>query len=470
MNYLEKISKIDHVITKDLKQRYPCTWHLCFDFVEYALLYKESNRAVEAKNAFRSNLTGTRKLTDLKFLAKIVFYTLLKPRKKSPEDSLLISFSLFHRFPRLTEKIIKNYNCVMLATRTNAKFAMQTPIEAYLKVDEVMYSSEVEIGLGELVPILRAHVLEFTTLDLEKNRELLTRLENGLVQIVDRLSLILRENNVTQYICPYCNRYEEILICLACKKLGIPSKEICHGVNSHKLVNSDNVVPTHADVLYVWNRQFYDNISGFEDHSRIKIGGYPKFDAGQMNEFKKKYRQKKLITYLSQATYDVGGRTDEPVTPEFVAKELAWRKEVFTVLNQLKEKFGYAVRIRYHQGEKGNNPYCDRAAERAQLEAQGFEFSTGPLEQDIFESEVCLGINTSALYEVYVMGQNVYQVYFEAAGADNYHNVIPVIKIEEIENGVTKTKTKTAAPKLDQLFNLESFLVVGVEPVTKARN
>ena len=458
MNYFDKISKIDHALGKTLKQEYPCLWPLLFDYVEHCLMYKESNRTITEKNPLKADFHGTRNLYEPKFLAKTLFYGFLKPQTEIPKESILISFSLFHRFPRLSEKLIKNYKCVMMATKSNVNFAKKTPLTNYLKTDHLMYTPRVEKLLAKLLPQIRQHVIQCTTLDRIGNSALLRDLENELTAIVSHLATVIKENNVTQYICPYCCRYEEILICLACKQLGIPSKEICHGVNSHKLINSDNVVPTHADFLYVWSQQFYDNISLFEDQSRIKIFGYPKFDASQIENFKKQYPVKKLITYLSQPTYDVGKRTDEPMVKDYIEKEAAWRKDLILNLNQLKVKYGYQIRIRYHQGEKVKSSDCDRTAERAQLAALGFSISTGPLEQDLFESELCLGINSSTIFEAYVMGRNAFQVYFEPTGKDNYHNVVPVIEVREIETKLQENQKRFTSPKSELLFDLQKFL------------
>lgn len=457
MNYREKILRMRELLGAQLKTRYPLSYPFLAEYAERLLIYDSSNRKLERRNPGRCNFAHTRTITDLKHVARTWIYYTLKRKRPVEQPSILISYNLQFRFPWLTERICQKYHVNMMASSFSAKIAASSPLKRFIKIDSIIYAKKIEKFFDRACSHLYQAVDSGTSLNLPFVSSSLAGLENCLREGVEKFGRLLYEHKVTQYICDLTARYEEIWICLACQKLGIPVKEICHGINAHNLEESDNVVPVNSDRLYVWSKQFYDNISLYEERDdKVRICGYPKFDSDQIEFFSRKYPRKRLITYFSQATYDVGSRTDVVIDAEFQREETVFREKMFAQLRKLKNEANYEIRIRYHQGERGLNDGCDRTEERRRLVEMGFEISENSFHQDLFESEICLGINTSCLFEAFVVGKAVYQLDFVLSGNVHFKE-IPIISTERIfeivKNGVFK-----GGVRHDQLMDLNWFL------------
>ena len=124
-----------------------------------------------------------------------------------------------------------------------------------------------------------------------------------------------------QFVIGLPNRYEDILTALACSELGVVSKEVVCGVNAHRLVDSENPVPRTTDLCCVWSQEYADNIAACDRPQDIRVTGYPKYDLAQINAFQERYPRQALVTYMSQATYDIGPRYAAPVDDTLRARE-----------------------------------------------------------------------------------------------------------------------------------------------------
>lgn len=461
MNYFDKIQIIRNILNTDEVKLKTHVHSLLTDYADRAVLMKYSGKEIENSNPFRADFIGTRKYTDKKFFVKNFLYHMYRPEIRvgeGREGNLLLSYNLNQRFSELSKRLAGARKCFVLMTKTNVMFARRFSDVVIIKCDSLFYDKDIEKDLGFLTALVKQAVEKRTGVNWLEYSQILTKLESDLNRVTDALAALLKKNRIEQYITPFPGRYEELLINLACKKSDIVTKELCHGVNSHNLKNSDNVVPTFTDYLYVWNQQFYDNISSFGDMSRVKICKYPKFSYEEALKLNEKFKTQPVLTYFSQPTYDLGAKVSEVVTPEFAEEEGKWRAELFEILRSYAEQNQMRVRIRYHQGEKGRSYGCDRREEMSRLRSYGFEMSENSLEQDLFESAICLGVNTSALYEAHVMGRHVLQTYFARTGDTNYHNTIQVVRLGDLKRAISQNIGLKSKLVSDVFMNLEDFL------------
>ena len=110
--------------------------------------------------------------------------------------------------------------------------------------------------------------------------------------------------------------------------------------------------------------------------------------------------------------------------------------------------------MRYHTGERSKD--CDRTGERATLGSLGIELSANSFEQDLFESAICIGVNTSALYEAWVMGKEVRQVYFDGSGPR--YRELPAVPVERLADDITAIPASDRPVDPARLLDVHSFL------------
>ncbi len=454
MNYLQIRKEIERNIG-ELEVNYPIAYSLAFDFLKRQISRKNIGDFNKVSHPLLSNYSSFRSFKRPRFLTNLFKYLTWPRSEINKKEKILISFSLVFRFPYLYKRLLENYNIITLVTKSNLHQLSNVNRNYTLRADTLFYSQDQNKLINDFHEILFEAICNDKKINWEQYSHLLTSLEETLTKKVHKLSEWIKTSNISQYISAYSDRFEEILLCHAFKKLNLVSKEICHGVNAHSLKYSDNVVPENADILYVWSQQYYDNTIEFTDTSRLKVCGYPKYDEKQISHFQKKYSRKKLITFFSQSTYDIGATTSPEINDEFIAEERRFREALIEKLKILKEKHGYYIRFRYHPGETSANG-VDRVSEKSLISKLGFETSTGSLEQDIFESEVCIGVNTSCLYEANILGCHVFQLDFKYCPSVHFKN-IPLVSEKDIHKIIL---TSTSPPKIlyKQLLNINSLV------------
>lgn len=425
-----------------LIESHPLATELCRDFARLMLVRKEGGTA-PLEHPLLTNFRRARRLTRAKSIVHALQYHMARQMSVPREPVILMSFSLNERFPYLARKITEKYSACTTATRMNVWNVRRMPVKNLIKTDHIVYSRELTTPLFRMNRSIADAFSGGRRLDFGEVRGHASALERSAGKAAGLLARLFEKYKVSQYVSGFSDRYEEILNNIALRLVGAPSKEICHGVNPHNIHKSDNHVPNHADILYVWSRQYYENIKDYGGKGKIKICGYPKYDRGGMEMALNKYPKKRLITYFSQPSYDVGATTVQPLTPEFEAAERDFRRSAFDELIGLKEAEAYSLRVRYHQGEKGPG----RDGERRYLMGRGVEVSENSLIQDICESDVCLGVNTSCLYEAYMFGKKVFQMDFPPGQRDTFDG-IEAIRPEEIRNRVLTASSREAAYEL----------------------
>lgn len=448
MNYFEKKEYIISFLGQELFAECTLTAKLCYDYTERLVLNNYQEMTLLKQHPHLTCFHGYRNWRNPKYIYDTLSYCrpVSKCQYESEPDAILVSFSMQKRFPLLLDRIVSRWPVYMTLNRLNSRLARKSKV-CFIRNENVIYSEDI-IRLLKKVNVRLFHSFQAKERFFDDTTaEVAKKLEVCLVVAVDKLARIFKKYNIRQYVSAFGNRYDDIFNIEACKKIGAVTKEICHGINSHNLQQSDNVVPTNSEFLYVWSKQFYDNISSFPDMNRVKIFGYPKYDQKDIAAFQKRYPEKKIITFFSQAIWDVGACTCQPITQDLIRAEKKLRNGLIEQLTKLFSQ-GYLIRYRYHSGEK-------RTDERRKILNKGFEISNNSFEQDVFESEICIGINTSCLYESHLMGKRTYQLGFDHCG-NNHFNCIDIVNIDDLVQKINSNHNANACKH--PIMDLDQFI------------
>jgi hypothetical protein len=467
MNYFEKRERIERLLGSSLPSEFPQLYRFIFDQARRNLAYWSSGRPLELRNPFRSDYDGTRTYREPKYLAKTAMFLAL-PKQKMPRDAtVLIGVNLYQRFPHLVKRIAKDHNVSMIATRANAVRARNAlkggGVQDFIKIDSVIYRNDLGRELAVISEKVRYAVDHDQPIDTAALRGSFQRAEKAIGEVVERLAHLYSEYKVTQFISAFASRFDEILSCLACRQIGAPSKEILHGTNSLTLEASDNIIPTNTDYLYVWSPYYVKNVGAFPEIERVKLGGFPKFSESELKALQDRYPMQKMITWFSQATYDMGDIVGKTITPEFQVEERKYRDQVLRELKRIKDELGYKVRIRYHPGERVPTAICDRTEEFIRVKEMGFETSDLSFDQDLFESHLCLGVNTSVLWEAMVSGKNVVQIICKLSGDVNFYPEVDRIELADLVQYTKNLRPDQPPIRRDLLLDIDKMLADGIK-------
>jgi len=184
---------------------------------------------------------------------------------------------------------------------------------------------------------------------------------------------------------------------LACQLAGIKTKCIAHAFLAGDIKDEPktNCLPVLADKLYVWSQESYDSLKGYEEMEKIRMGGYPKFSKEYIKEKKKKYLQKRIVTFFS------GYQNDK----EWVEEDSRLRKELFKLLKEISARKGYKIYIRYFPKDE----IRIRKNERPLLKKYHIKISKNSFIKDVLQSKMILSIwPSSSLYEAKIMGRKAF--------------------------------------------------------------
>ena len=465
MNYFEITRYVDDMLGARIKSQSPITYRLLQDYTKRLVLLKNAGRTVELSSTLFCDFGGYRSINNFRFVYKYLKYLNFRRtsddiKRVGEKPKILMSYNLNRRFPFLSKRVAEDAHVYQFVTALNIDLAEKTPAHNSIRLDHLFYKRGIGKNLSKLCEDLRECVKQDKIFNIVSLEDTVDKTERALEDLVESLVALLKDLKIEQFVSAFSDRYDEVLICEACRRLGIPSKEISHGINAHRLEKSDNIVPNNAQYFYVWSEQYFRGLSGFGEIERARVCGYPKYSQQQIEKLKATYRTKKQVTYFSQANYDVGSTTSYRLTPHYIQREKEFRKRVFEELLRIKKELGYKILVRYHQGEVASNN-CDRTNEKEVIQEMGFEVSRNLFDKDFFESEYCIGINTSCLYEAYVMGKKVFQLKFPDCGEAQYETVdiVPVEKLKEvISEDQIKCRLSPEKIRTELLFDYEGVL------------
>lgn len=437
LNYFERKEIIRKLFEGDFYEKYPLSSKVLDRHIRCKIHYGDG----ETENIILSYQYNRGLVGAVKNLA----YLYLKlTNKNNDKEKILVSPSLFSRFGILGEQLKNKYN---ISSILNKKFAIQllkSGVKDFIDTDKITYN----LKLQKLLPEITVFISQYIDNSDDSNKKILFQkldiLENILSEEINKLGQIFVNKKVKLYLSVFDQVYDDIFNILACQKVGIKTKCIAHAFLNGSIENEPktNCLPVLADKFYVWSQEDYDSLIGYEEMEKIEIGGYPKFTKEYIEEKKKEYPEKKIITFFSGYRF----------SDEWLRIEAPIRKKLFDVLKEIVEREKYEVYVRY----QGKDEEKIRKEEKKMLEEYHIKVSRNPFLKDVLQSEISLGFDTSCLYEAKIMGKRAYTL----STHTKYDEMFFMKNIEYIDPGEIQNKLneKGGGPRYDLLMNIERII------------
>jgi hypothetical protein len=106
---------------------------------------------------------------------------------------------------------------------------------------------------------------------------------------------------------------------------------------------------------------------------------------------------------------------------------------------------------------------CDRTEEFIRVKEMGFETSDLSFDQDLFESHLCLGVNTSVLWEAMVSGKNVVQIICKLSGDVNFYPEVDRIELADLVQYTKNLRPDQPPIRRDLLLDIDKMLADGIK-------
>lgn len=462
MNYFEIKQKIN-LFLHEIQWQHdtPILETMIKAHLERAFILKEQGINITNANMLLVNFSKYIKKTNLEYLARKALFTIARSQKhpsRNLNETVLLSPSIFSRFPELLPKISLRANIATFITAFNFRVIRREKNNAVIKIHNTIYPPSI-------IKLLECIIDEINKKLLDNNYVLqipstsLYSTENKLEKIVNSLCLRMENLHITQYISAFSNRYDDILISHACRILQIPSKEIAHGINNFTLESGQTLVPNTFDYMLVWRDQAKEDIISYGGSpDRIQVIGYPKYSNNDITTLKSLYPVEKKITFFSQTIFYTIGSPFEAITREHQQMERANRQKLFDILEQFGKKNNYSVNIRYHPSES-YKPLFSRTNEIDDIKRNtNIKISENSFEYDIFSSEIAIGVNSSCLYEASIIGNRAIQIDWPGY-KQGFHKNVPTINLDELLTYLEKVcKEPMPSPQTNSFINIEKML------------
>lgn len=437
LNYFERKEIIEKLFGNDFSEKYPLSSRILDRHIRCKINYGEK----ETQNIILSYQHNKGLVGIVKNLAYLLLVLIIK---KDDKEKILVSPSLFSRFEFLGEQLKGKYN---ISSVLNKNFSMQLlkiGVKNLINTDEIVYSQKLQKLLPEITVSISQYIDDSTGFSKKILFPKLDALENILNEEVNKLSQIFIKRKVKLYLSVFDQVYDDTFNIVACQKVGIKTKCIAHAflAGSIEKEPKTNCLPVLADKLYVWSQEDYDLLKGYEKIEKIEIGGYPKFTKGYIEEKKKEYLEKKIITFFSGYRF----------SDEWLKIEAPIRKKLFSILKEIAEEQGYEICIRY----QGRDEETVRGEKKLLGECH-IKISRNPFLKDILQSEISLGFDTSCLYEAKIMGKKAYTLFTHT----EYDEIFFMKNIEYIDAGDIKRKLNEKIDiksRYDLLLNLDQII------------
>lgn len=410
MNYFELTSKLNSIFPNELQKKY----YYAFKVLDPYIREKILERFYQKVRKFYKKDKG------FKGIIKDISYKLYNKKINSKLNNVLLLSNIF-RFDGFVSSLKEtDFNLIGLATSKNSILFIKNKIPV-LKVDNIFYNQDIEKTIESVLNLLDKNI-SLESKDFSKDfHSILSDFNSKLEKMIYKLSGIIRKNEIKFIISAGDNTYEDILPILAAKNLNVPTYVIAHGYpqGGPEKNSMVGILPINCDKLFLWNdkmRELFKNTVFFNKTESLNF--YPKFSQSYVksyikDNYKRENKESKIITFFSQPFFDKDSQE----------RRIRLLKE----LKRLSELRGFTFRIRYHGFEKG-----ERSNEKKYLKKNKIEVSRNTFLRDLLESDVIFGINTTVLYEAYLIGKkNVYQI--EWPNVNFYYDEIKKIKIEEIQ-------------------------------------
>ena len=433
INYFERRDKIKQLFGNDFYQRYPLSSKILDRYTRSRIHYGEretKNMALEYQHD--KGLIGL-----IKSLTYFLLHLLnLSVFRRSNQEKILASYSIFIRFEIFAERMKDKYNVFTVLNKKTVTHALKSGARKTINTDKFSYNKNLQRLLSETVEFI-SKFIDSNGLDKGALFQKLDILENILNQEITKLSKIFKDKKIKLYVTAFDQVYDDIFNILACQKAGIRTKCIAHAFlpGGIEYEPKTNCLPVFADKLYVWSQEDYDLLKGYEEMEKIEIGGYPKYTKEYIEKKKKQYPEKKIITFFS------GYRISE----EWMKIEKPIRKRLFSLFKEIAEKQGYEIYIRYQNKEEPKI----REHEKELLKKCHIKVSRNPFIKDILQSEITLAFDTSCLYEAKILGKKAYTLFTHT----EYDKIFFMKNIEYIDVDDIKKKIEEKT-NLDVRYDL----------------
>lgn len=411
MNYFELTSKLNSIFPNELQEKYYYAFKVLEPYIREKILGRYYKKI---RNSYMKN-------KGFKIIVKDSGYSKLCNKEvNSKSNNVLLLASIF-RFNGFVSSLKEaDFNLIGLGSSNNFISFIKNKVP-FLWVDNIFYNQHIEKIIENVLDLLDKNIGSKSK-DFSKDfHSILSDFHSRLERMIYKLSEIIRKCEIKFIISAVDNAYEDILSVLAAKNSNVPTYVIVHGYphGGPEKNSMVGILPINCDKLFLWNdkmRELFKNTVFFNKTESLNF--YPKFSQSYVksyikDNYKRENKESKIITFFSQPFFD----NDSQIKRIRLLKEL----------KRLSELKGFTFRIRYHGFERG-----ERSEEKKYLEENGIEVSGNTFFRDLFESDVIFGINTTVLYEAYLIGKkNVYQI--EWPNVSFYYDEIKKIKIEEIQ-------------------------------------
>lgn len=433
MNYFEILAQEQGFLQNNSSiSKLPILKSLITTHLRREIITRSIGNSYNPANMLLSSHASYVTLLNFEYVIRKILFLFHKSKKGSiKKDQILLSPYMCSRFPDLIHRLSNKYNVLFFITALNFRFSRHQKSDYKLKIHNNIFNKKQTKLLKILFEYIRHDFLNQIQLR-QLDEAFLNQIETQLESTVLRIQMKIESENISQFITCYDNRFDDLLIAHACKRAKIPSKELAHGVNNYTLQNGQTMAPATLDYLLVWKKQMRDACLDYGgDEERIQIIGYPKYTLSKYQSLQLKFPVRKQIIYFSQPVYDIFDGPSHKITPEIIELEKKFRLDLFKNIDTFAYKNDFDVIIRYHHGEK-NTPTYSRDEEISFLEKNTkIIVSKQSFEQDIYQSEICLGINTSCIYESFLLNKKCFQIRFPL-NDKCYHDEIPIISVSEI--------------------------------------
>ena len=251
--------------------------------------------------------------------------------------------------------------------------------------------------------------------DVIGNNELIEKINAEIGRNIERLARFMKRKQLKLILASSDQPYIQQVISTAAEKASVPYYVIFHGYpQGGRYIG---LLPIHAQKLFVWadenkNRliEALKSSSKPGDARKVEVFGYPIYDRKFVEKSKEKYAENpRKITFISQPFEAAGIDLD--------------RNLLYQKLLELKNK-GFIIQVRLHRKEKSNKTNLEL------IKKYNLDLSGNSLIQDLLESKIILGYNSSVIYEAMLLNKNIFQI--KGLNIDYLYEDVPKISIDEI--------------------------------------
>lgn len=282
---------------------------------------------------------------------------------------------------------------------------------------------------------------------------IMDRSVNNRLPFIKRL---LKKEHISLYLT--VNQYfiSEILTILACRELGIRTKQLAHHPYSISVLFSHKS-PYYADEFCVWGSAEVEHINKYSPFfhcfdvnlPRVYATGDLEIAYTAAEALSKTYSMERIVTFMTS----MRSWTD----PNMMEKEFQWRQQFFAKLKELADQQNIRIRIRYRPNSDNERSIQQREA--ATLQSLGFIVSPSDpasLTHDILTSAAIITTYCSVAWTACILGRKVYRI-LPAFYHDVYQFTPSPMTIQDIELDDIPT---LAIPTEPTVFRKEDFFDV----------